>query len=419
MTSTPTPGDPGPLAGMVVLDLSQIMAGPYCTMVLADLGADVIKVENPHQGDQTRRSWGYTVTGEDSRAFLALNRNKRSVALDLKSPDGLATFRDLVRTVDVVVENWRPGVSSRLGVDYAALRPLNPALVYASISGFGQDGPYANRPGYDLIAQAMAGVMSITGEPGGRPVKSGLPVGDLGAGLFCAIGIVAAWAASRRTGEGQFVETSLFEAALALSVWESTEYWATGQAPQPLGSANRMSAPYQALATRDGYVTVGANNERLWQRLCAALELPGLLDDPRFVTNVQRMAHRAELEVALEQRLRERDTAEWVDLLLAAGVPAGPIQDYQHVLEDDPHVKARGMIQHSHHPIEGDVRVLASALRLDGKVPPVRRHAPLLGEHTEEVLLERTGLLRQRWDGAEVGAVRHATPVADGPAGDL
>lgn len=398
MTSTPTAGDL-PLADMVVLDLSQIMAGPYCTMVLADLGADVIKVENPHLGDQTRRSWGYAMAGEDSRAFLALNRNKRSVALDLKTPDGVRTFHDLVRTADVVVENWRPGVAARLGADFPTLKPLNPALVYASISGFGQDGPYASRPGYDLIAQAMAGVMSIAGEPGGRPVKSGLPVADLGAGLFCAIGILAAWAESRRTGHGRYVETSLFEATLALSVWESTEYWATGIAPQPLGSANRMSAPYQALATRDGYVTVGANNERLWQRLCEALGLPELRTDARFATNVQRMANRAELEAVLERRLRERDTAEWVDLLLAAGVPAGPIHDYRYVLEEDPHVQARGMIHHVQHPLEGTVKVVASALRLDGVVPPVRRPAPLLGEHTAEVLRERG--IRTAADGAQ------------------
>ena len=266
---------------MTVLDLTQVMAGPFCTMILADLGADVIKVENPEAGDQTRRSWGRSENGEDSRAFLALNRNKRSITLDLKSAEGLEQFHRLVRDVDVVVENWRPGVAARLGVDYETLSALNPALVYASISGFGLTGPYANRPGYDLIAQAMSGVMSITGEPDGRPVKSGIPVADLGSGLFCVIGILAAWIASRRTGRGQQVETSLFESALALAVWESTEFWDTGRVPQKLGSANRMSAPYQALATKDGFVTVGANNDRLWRRLCAALDLEHLLHDPQ------------------------------------------------------------------------------------------------------------------------------------------
>jgi len=353
-------------------------------MILADLGADVIRVETPGAGDQPRRSWGRSANGEDSRAFLALNRNKRSITLDLKSAEGLAQFHRLVRSADVVVENWRPGVAARLGVDYDTLSALNPSLVYASISGFGQTGPYADRPGYDLVAQAMTGVMSITGEPDGRPVKSGIPIADLGSGLFCAIGILAAWISSRRTGVGQRVETSLFESALALAVWESTEFWDTGRGPQKLGSANRMSAPYQALATKDGFVTVGANNDRLWRRLCSALDLEHLVHDPRFGTNVDRMEHRRELVAELEQRLAQRTTGEWVDLLLAAGVPAGPIQDYAQVLEDDPHVKARGMVEHVTHPVEGVVPVLASPLRIGGRRPRVRRAPPLLGEHNDD-----------------------------------
>lgn len=378
----------GALDGLRVLDLTQVMAGPFCTMLLADLGADVIKIENPAAGDQTRRSWGYAVHGEDSRAFLALNRNKRSVVLDLKSADDLAAFRRLVRTADIVVENFRPGVTKRLGVDYDALAELNPRLIYASVSGFGQTGPYADRPGYDLIAQAMSGVMSITGAPGGEPMKSGLPVGDLGAGLFCAFGIVSAVHARERTGVGQYVETSLFEAALAMSVWESTEYWATGQVPQPLGSANRMSAPYQALRTKDGHLTLGANNERLWQRLCTALEVTDLLTDSRFLTNTDRMAHRDELAGVLEERLATATTDEWVALLLEAGVPAGPIRDYAYVLDEDPHVRARGMVQEIDHPVEGKVRVLGSPVRLSGTPARIRRHPPLLGEHTAEVLGE-------------------------------
>jgi crotonobetainyl-CoA:carnitine CoA-transferase CaiB-like acyl-CoA transferase len=378
----------GALDGLRVLDLTQVMAGPFCTMLLADLGADVIKIENPRAGDQTRRSWGYAVHGEDSRAFLALNRNKRSVCLDLKQADDLAAFLRLAESADIVVENFRPGVTKRLGVDYDTLAAHNPGLIYASVSGFGQTGPYADRPGYDLIAQAMSGVMSITGTPGGTPVKCGLPVGDLGAGMFCALGIVAAVHARTRTGEGQYVETSLFEAALAMSVWESTEYWATGQVPQALGSANRMSAPYQALRTKDGYLTLGANNERLWQRLCSVLEVTELLTDPRFVTNPDRMANRDELAAVLETRLSTATTDEWVTLLLDAGVPAGPIQDYRQVLDEDPHVKARGMVQEVDHPVEGRVRVLGSPVRMSRTPTRIRRHPPLLGEHTEEVLGE-------------------------------
>ncbi|MFI5695039.1 CaiB/BaiF CoA transferase family protein [Kribbella sp. NPDC051586] len=383
-----TTDTPGALDGLRVLDLTQVMAGPFCTMLLADLGADVIKIENPATGDQTRRSWGYPVHGEDSRAFLALNRNKRSVCLDLKNSDELASFHRLVGSADVVVENFRPGVTKRLGVDYETLSALNPRLIYASVSGFGQTGPYADRPGYDLIAQAMSGVMSITGTPGATPVKCGLPVGDLGAGMFCAFGIVAAVHARTRTGEGQYVETSLFEAALAMSVWESTEYWATGQIPQPLGSANRMSAPYQALRTKDGYVTVGANNERLWQRLCEALGLARLQTDPRFVTNTDRMSNRGELAAELETCLASATTDEWVTRLLDAGVPAGPIRDYRQVLDEDPHVQARGMVQEVDHPVEGRVRVLGTPVRMSRTPARIRRHPPLLGEHTEEVLGE-------------------------------
>jgi crotonobetainyl-CoA:carnitine CoA-transferase CaiB-like acyl-CoA transferase len=379
----------GALDGLRVLDLTQVMAGPYCTMLLADLGADVVKIENPEDGDQTRRSWGYAVQGADSRAFLALNRNKRSVCLDLKSAEGLADFHRLVLTADVVVENFRPGVTKRLGVDYETLSELNPRLIYASVSGFGQTGPYANRPGYDLIAQAMSGVMSITGTPGGVPVKCGLPVGDLGAGMFCAFGIVSAVLSRVHTGRGQQVETSLFEAALAMSVWESTEYWATGEVPQPLGSANRMSAPYQALRTKDGYLTLGANNERLWQRLCTALKVTHLQTDPRFVTNTDRMLNRDDLVVELEKTLVEAETDDWVALLLEVGVPAGPIRDYRQVLDEDPHVKARGMVQEIDHPIEGRVRVLGSPVRMSGTPAQLRRHPPLLGEHTAEVLAEQ------------------------------
>jgi formyl-CoA transferase len=235
----------------------------------------------------------------------------------------------------------------------------------------------------------MSGVMSITGTPGGVPVKCGLPVGDLSAGMLCAFGIVSAVLSRVHTGKGQQVETSLFEAALAMSVWESTEYWATGEVPQPLGSAHRMSAPYQALRTKDGYLTVGANNERLWQRLCAALKVTHLQTDPRFVTNTDRMLHRDELAAELEKTLVEAETDDWVALLLDVGVPAGPIHDYRQVLDEDPHVKARGMVQEIDHPVEGRVRVLGSPVRMSGTPARLRRHPPLLGEHTAEVLAEQ------------------------------
>lgn len=387
MHDEPSPeAAPGALSGIRVLDLSQVMSGPFCTMILADLGADVIKIENPEAGDQTRKSWGYSVIGEDSRAFLSLNRNKRSVVLDLKSDDDRRAFLSLARTADVVIENFRPGVATRLGVGYDAVRAVRPDIVYASISGFGQTGPYADYPGYDLIAQAMTGIMSVTGEPGGAPVKSDIPVADLGSGMFAAIGILAALHSRRVSGEGQYLETSLFESALALSVWQSTEFWSTGVSPEPLGSANRMSAPYQALATSDGYVTVGANNEKLWRLLCAVIGAPELVHDPRFLDNNRRMANRPVLVTELEQRLGDRTTDEWVTAMLAAGVPAGAIRNYQEVLEHDPHVKARGMVAAFDHPVEGRTSVLASPLKLSRTPVRVSSPPPLLGQHTREVL---------------------------------
>ncbi len=387
---------PGALAGMRVLDLTQVMSGPFCTMILADMGADVIKIESPQVGDQTRKSWGYAVKGEDSRAFFSLNRNKRSVGIDLKTAEGLEEFYELCATADVVIENFRPGVAKRLRVDYETISAKQPALIYASISGFGQTGPYANYPGYDLIAQAMTGVMSITGEPGGAPVKCGLPVADLGAGMFCAIGILSAYVERLRSGVGQYLETSLFEAALAMSVWESTEFWATGEIPLALGSANRMSAPYQAVPTSDGFVTIGANNEKLWRILCEVLGREDLVTDPRFANNNLRMANRPELISVLTPVFQTRTTDEWVSSLLAAGVPAGPIRNYKEVLDGDPHVRARGMIQHFDHPVEGVIPVLASPIKLQRTPPTVRIPPPLLGEHTESVLAElgrvRTGV---------------------------
>lgn len=375
----------GALSGIRVIDLTQVMAGPFCTMLLADLGADVVKVEPPGGGDTTRHSWGSGAGGGDGPAFFALNRNKRSVCLDLGTPDGQADLRRLLATADVVVESFRPGVAAKLGVDYPAVRAVRPQVVYASLSGFGQDGPYAQRPGYDLIAQAMGGLMSVTGEPDGPPVKCGLPVTDLGAGMLCAYGILAALFHRQRTGEGQYLETSLYDAAVAMSVWESTEYWSTGQVPRPLGSAHRMSAPYQALRTADGYVTVGANNQRLWTRLCTAIGRPELVDDPRFATNPDRMRHLAELVGELEAALSGRTSAQWVEVLLAAGVPAGPVHGYDQVLSD-PHTLARGLVRTVDHPVAGPVQVLGPPVKFSATPAAVHRPPPLLDQHRDELL---------------------------------
>jgi len=367
------------LEGLRVLELTQVMAGPFCGQVLADMGADVVKIEPP-EGDSTRESLG-------TAAFLAVNRNKRSVALDLKSSAHQDVLHRLARDADVVLENYRPGVASRLGAGWDVLSRLNPRLIYASVSGFGQTGPYAQRPGYDLIAQGLAGVMSVTGEPGGEPVKCGIPISDLSAGLFCAVAILSAVIARERTGRGQRIDTSLFEGALALSVWETAELWGTGRVPQPLGSAHRLTAPYQALRTRDGHITVGANNQRLWRRFCDAIGRPALVDDPRFASNAARMAHRGQLVAELESALAERSTDEWVAVLIEAGVPCGPIHDYRQVFED-PHTRAREMEVRLEHPSEGEVRTLGIPVKLSDTPGAIRRPAPMLGEHTFEVLRE-------------------------------
>ena len=376
-----------PLEKLKVLDLTQVMAGPFCCQVLADMGADVTKIEPPETGDQTRRAMGLRMKGEDTAAFLAINRNKKSMTLNLKEDEAREIFYRLVREADVVVENFRPGVTTKLGVDYETLKEINPRVIYASVSGFGQTGPYATRPGYDLIAQGMSGVMSVTGEPGGAPAKCGVPIGDLSAGLFCAFGILAAYIAREETGRGQYVDTSLFEGPLAFSIWETAELWATGRIPQPFGSAHRLTAPYQALKTRDGYINVGANNQRLWGRLCNAIGREELIEDERFATNAERMANRAELAEELERTLEEKDTDEWMEILLEAGFPAAPIYNYKQVFED-PHTHAREMMVEVEHPVEGTVKVLGIPVKLSETPGKIRRPAPLLGEQTEETLMD-------------------------------
>ncbi len=368
------------LDGLRVLELTHVMAGPFCGQVLADMGADVIKVEPPGTGDSSRRSMG-------TAAFLAVNRNKRSVALDLKDDAHRAAFLRLADDADVVLENNRPGVTERLGVDYETLSARNPRLVYAAISGFGQTGPYAQRAGYDLIAQGLSGVMSVTGEPDGDPIKCGIPIGDLSAALFCAVGILSALAARERTGRGQLVDTSLFEGALALSIWETAELWATGRAPGKLGSAHRLTAPYQALRTRDGHLTVAGNTQPQWEKLCAVVGREDLTADPRFSTNDDRMANRPQLVAELEAALASDGTDAWVTRLEEAGIAAGPIHDYAEVFAD-PHTQAREMEVTMEHPEEGTVRGLGIPVKLSDTPGSVRRAAPLLGEHTEEVLRE-------------------------------
>ncbi|PYR65916.1 MAG: CoA transferase [Acidobacteria bacterium] len=372
----------GALAGLRVIDLTQVMAGPFCTMLLADLGADVIKIEPPN-GDSTRTMPG--AVGTDSPSFNAVNRGKRSVVLDLKTAAGVDAVKALVRTADIVVENYRPGTLEKLGLGYAALSAINPRLIYASISGYGQTGPDRNKGGFDLVAQGVSGIMSVTGEPDGAPVKSGIPLTDLGAGMFATIGILAALEHRHKTGQGQQVDTSLLDAGVGLSVWESTQYFSGRGIPERLGSAHRMSAPYQAFRCADGYITIGGANDRSFHRICEVLGHPEWKEMPEFLTDGMRIRNREDLAARIEAITTTQPRAHWLQLFDANNIPCGPINDYSQVFQD-PQVIARELVVDVTHPTLGAIKALGSPIKMSATPPDVRRRAPLLGEHTEEVL---------------------------------
>ncbi|HLM40482.1 MAG TPA: CoA transferase [Microvirga sp.] len=376
-----------PLARLKVLDVSQVMAGPFCCMLLGDMGADVIKVEPPGSGDQTRRAMGFRLKGADSGGFLALNRNKRSIEVDLKNEAGRDVFYELVRSADILVENYRPGVTARLKIDYPTLKAINPRLIYASISGFGQTGPWAQRPGFDLIAQAMSGIMSGTGYPGLPPVKNSIPIADLGSGLLALYGILSAVVGREHSGEGQFIDASLFETAIGLSIWETAEYWGTGRVPGPIGSANRMSAPYQAVRAADGYLVIGAANQKLWISLCEVISRQELIEDPRFLDNTARLRNREALIEEIEKSFAARSSEDWAEALLAAGVPAAPIYDYEQALQSE-QASARDMVMEIDHPVEGTIKALGFPVKMSATPQEVRHPPPLLGQHTEAILAE-------------------------------
>ncbi|MGE0331963.1 MAG: CaiB/BaiF CoA transferase family protein [Ramlibacter sp.] len=376
-----------PLSGVRVLDISQVMAGPYACMLLGDLGADVIKIEPPGTGDQTRGSMGFKMKGPDSLGFLNMNRNKRSVTLDLKTEAGRQVLLRMAKDADILVENYRPGALRRMGLGYEDLKAVNPRLVYTSISGFGQSGPWADRPGFDLMAQAMSGVMSVTGYPDSPPVKAGVPVADIGCALFAIYATLAAYIGAKNTGQGQYVDAALFDSAMAFSVWDICDYWGTGKPPEPLGTANKMTAPYQAMACSDGHFVMGANNQKLWVQLCTLMQRTELLEDPRFSTISLRLANRQALQDELEKTFITKPKDYWVETLLANGLPAGPILSYPEAFGSE-HAKVRGMRMEIDHPIEGKVPNIGFAVKLSGTPQQVRRHPPLLGEHTDEVLAE-------------------------------
>ncbi len=385
--SAPGKKRPLPLMGVKVLDVSQVMAGPYSCMLLADMGADVIKVEPPGNGDQTRGAMGFKMKGPDSMGFLNMNRNKRSIAINLKSEAGKAILFKLVKEADILVENYRPGVMKRLGVGYEVMSKINPALVYVSISGFGQSGPWAMRPGFDLMAQAMSGIMSVTGNGDGKPVKAGVPVADIGCALFATYAALSAYIGAKNTGQGQYIDASLFDSALAFSIWDTSEYWGTGNPPVALGTANRMTAPYQAVKAKDGYFVMGATNNKLWQLLCGILERPDLLQKVEYQTIAGRLGQREQLIQELENSFALKSADEWIDLLLEHGIPAGPILDYPQAFESE-HGRHRQMRIEIDHPLEGKVPNIGFAVKMQGTPQEVRRHPPLLGDHTQEILTQ-------------------------------
>ena len=373
-----------PLEGMVVLDLTQIMAGPVCTMLLADMGADVIKIEKPNGGDDTRRM-GPPFTGGWASGFLALNRNKRSLGLNLQDEMGKKVFRRLLKDADVVVENFRPGVMERLGLGYGELAAERPSLVYCSISGFGATGPYRNRGGFDLVAQGMSGLMSVTGFPDSPPAKVGVPITDISAGTQAAFGIMCAYVHALKTGQGQIVDASLMEAGIFYTIWESALYFSEGEIPGPLGSAHRVSAPYQALRTSDGYINIGAATQATWEQFCRATGLEALIEDERFRMPGDRKAREKELAEHLECTLSQRTTEYWLDLLEQAGVVAGPIYNMDQVYKDS-QVQAREMVVDLDDPELGTLRNIGVPVKLSGTPGSIRRRAPALGEHSREVL---------------------------------
>ena len=386
MQTLPNPnGMPEALEGVRILDCSQILAGPFCSMLLADMGADVIKIEKPNGGDDTRRM-GPPFIDTESAAFLAMNRNKRSIVLNFKEQSGVQAMKTLVKDADIVIENYRTGTMDRLGLGYEDLKNISPGIIYCSISGFGRTGPYANRGGFDLVAQGMSGLMSITGVPNSPPVKVGVPIADMNAGMFATYGILTAYINKLRTNKGQYLEISLLEAAIAYTVWESAGYFATGDIAEPLGSSHRNSAPYQALKTKDGHINIGAPNQSNWERFANAIERTDLVARNEFKDNASRLVNRESLEVELELTLTTKSSGEWLEVLEKCGVPAGPILNISEVW-NDPQIQARNMEVTLDHPTAGKIKNIGLAAKLYSTPGRITKPAPLLGQHTREVLM--------------------------------
>ena len=375
----------GPLAGLRVIEFAQIMAGPVAGLMLSDMGAEVIKVEKLPAGDDTRR-FAPLVHGE-STAFMMLNRGKRSVALNLKDPAALAAAKELVRNADVVIENFRKGTMDKLGLSYASLKAISPGLIYLTVTGYGLTGPDAGKGGFDLVAQGVSGLMRVTGHPGMAPAKVGSPVCDINAGILGALGVVSAYVHKLKTGAGQHVDTSLLEAGVQQTYWQAAAFFGTGVEPSALGSAHPLTAPYQSFQTADGWINVGGSNEPNWKRICNALGKPELIGDARFADNTLRMQNLDALIPLLAAQFRTQPAAHWLALFDAAGVPAGPVNTVSQALSD-PQVRARGMVIETPHPVAGTARSLGLPIKFSDAPSPAATRAPLLGEHTRDILRE-------------------------------
>jgi crotonobetainyl-CoA:carnitine CoA-transferase CaiB-like acyl-CoA transferase len=371
---------------MKVIDLSQVLAGPYCTMVLGDMGADVIKIEKYPNGDDTRTMGPYI--SEESYMYMMVNRNKRGMSLNLKEDEGRHILYELVKTADVFVENYRPGVTKKLEIDYKTLKKINPSLIYLSISGYGQTGPYSQKGGFDIMAQGLSGLMDMTGERNGKPVKVGIAIHDIAAAQTAIQSILMAYIHRLKSGEGQYIDVSLVDSGLAWTVWEAAAYFGKGEVPYRNGTAHRVSAPYQGFQTKDGFILIGAGNQKLWEKFCLNVtEKPEWLKDPRYATNSLRNEHVSELEKEIEEVLVSETSDYWLTLLDKLGIPACPIYSYDQTL-NDPHIKEREMIITYDHPLAGTIQSLGFPAKFSETPGQLMRPAPLLGQHNQEILEE-------------------------------
>lgn len=382
-----------PLEGIRVIDLTRVLAGPFATMILGDLGAEIIKIEIPDGGDDSR-SYGPFVNNE-SAYYMSINRNKKSITLNLKKKEGIEILKELVKKADIVVENFKPGTMEKLGIGYEVLKEINPRIIYAACSGFGHTGPYSQRPAYDVIVQGMGGIMSITGQPGGPPTRVGASIGDITAGLFTVIGILAALNVREKTGIGQKIDVAMLDCQVAILENAIARYFVTGKSPEPIGNRHPSITPFSSFKTKDGYVIIAVGNDNLWAKFCNVVERPELIDDERFKTNPDRTKNWNELEPILNEIFNKKTTDEWLEILEKAGIPCGPINNIERIV-NDPQVKAREMLVEIEHPVAGRMKIPGIPIKFSETPGKIERPAPLLGEHTVEVLINLVGLTEDK-----------------------